>query len=277
MLKRIGPSGLLAIVIGCLASTVFAQGGTAVINGTVFDPAKAVLPGVTVTVTNEATGISREAISGPEGHFVVPTLMPGTYTIRTALTGFQGQTREGIVLNIGQELTIDLSMSLAGVAEQVVVTGESPIIETTASRIGSVVSEQEIDQLPSQGRNHLSLMQLVPGLVPELTPGEFEGGNFNVNGRTTASNLWTVDGAANQDTDGGGTGPQAANGNSTANTRWGVGASGSASLTQSTSLFRIAGCQACDRANVIGSHSISPGRGVGLTSEPTRLPSAFAI
>ena len=209
MLKRIGPSGLLAIVIGCLASTVFAQGGTAVINGTVFDPAKAVLPGVTVTVTNEATGISREAISGPEGHFVVPTLMPGTYTIRTALTGFQGQAREGIVLNIGQELTIDLSMSLAGVAEQVVVTGEAPIIETTASRIGSVVSEQEIDQLPSQGRNHLSLMQLVPGLVPELTPGEFEGGNFNVNGRTTASNLWTVDGAANQDTDGGGTGPQA--------------------------------------------------------------------
>ena len=203
MLKRIGPSGVLAIVIGCLASTVFAQGGTAVINGTVFDPAKAVLPGVTVTVTNEATGISREAISGPEGHFVVPTLTPGTYTIRTALTGFQGQTREGIVLNIGQELTIDLSMSVAGVAEQVVVTGEAPIIETTASRIGSVVSEQEIDQLPSQGRNHLSLMQLVPGLVPDLTPGEFEGGNFNANGRNIASNLCTVDGAANQYTDGG--------------------------------------------------------------------------
>jgi outer membrane receptor protein involved in Fe transport len=209
MLKRIAPSGMLAIVIGCLASTAFAQGGTAVVNGTVFDPAKAVLPGVTVTVTNEATGISREAISGPEGHFVVPTLMPGTYTIRTALAGFQGQTREGIVLSIGQELTIDLSMSVAGVAEQVVVTGEAPIIETTASRIGSVVSEQEIDQLPSQGRNHLSLMQLVPGLVPELTPGEFEGGNFNANGRSIASNLWTVDGAANQDTDGGGTGPQA--------------------------------------------------------------------
>ena len=209
MSKAIGPSGTLAIVIGCLASTVFAQGGNAVINGTVFDQAKSVLPGVTVTVTNEATGISRETLSGPEGHFVIPTLMPGTYTVRTALTGFQGQTREGIVLNIGQELTIDLEMSLAGVAERITVTAEAPIVETTASRIGAVVSEQEIDQLPSQGRNHLSLMQLVPGLVPELTPGEFEGGNFNVNGRTTASNLWTVDGAANQDTDGGGTGPQA--------------------------------------------------------------------
>ena len=209
MSKLIGPFGSMLMVVGCLASTVFAQGGNAVINGTVFDQAKSVLPGVTVTVTNEATGISREAVSGPEGHFVVPTLLPGTYSIRTTLTGFQGQTREGIVLRIGQELTIDLTMSVAGVAEQLVVTAETPIVETTASRIGAVVSDKEIDQLPSQGRNHLSLMQLVPGLVPTLTPGEFEGGNFNTNGRTTASNLWTVDGAANQDTDGGGTGPQA--------------------------------------------------------------------
>ena len=67
MLKRIGPSGTLAIVIGCLASTAFAQGGNAVINGTVFDQAKAVLPGVTVTVTNEATGITREAVTGRRG------------------------------------------------------------------------------------------------------------------------------------------------------------------------------------------------------------------
>jgi outer membrane receptor protein involved in Fe transport len=208
MSKLLGPI-ISIVVVGCLVSTVVAQGGNAVINGTVFDQAKSVLPGVTVTVTNEATGISREAVSGPEGHFVVPTLMPGTYTIRTALPGFQGQTRTGMVLRIGQELTIDLTMSVAGVAEQIVVTAEAPIIETTASRIGAVVSDQEIDQLPSQGRNHLSLMQLIPGLVPELTPGEFEGGNFNVNGRTTASNMWTVDGAANQDTDGGGTGPQA--------------------------------------------------------------------
>ena len=209
MLKMIGPFGSMLIVVGFLASTVFAQGGNAVINGTVFDQAKSVLPGVTITVTNEATGISREAVSGPEGHFVVPTLLPGTYTIQTTLAGFQGQRREGIVVRIGQELTIDLTMSVAGVAEQIVVSAQAPIIETTASRIGAVVSDQEIDSLPSQGRNHLSLMQLVPGLVPALTPGEFEGGNFNTNGRTTASNLWTVDGAANQDTDGGGTGPQA--------------------------------------------------------------------
>jgi hypothetical protein len=208
-LKSIGRVCVLAAVVGCVAVSAFAQGGNATITGTVYDQDKAVLPGVTVTVTNEATGISRDTVTGPEGLFVIPTLLPGTYTVRAELAGFQTQTREGLVLRIGQEAALDLTMGLAGVAENVTVTADAPIIETTASRIGSVVTDQEIDQLPSQGRNHLSLMQLVPGLVPDLTPGEFEGGNFNANGRSTASNLWTVDGAANQDTDGGGTGPQA--------------------------------------------------------------------
>jgi hypothetical protein len=209
MLKRIGRIGALVALIGWVAAAAFAQGGSSTISGTVYDQDKAVLPGVTVTVTNEATGIARESVTGEEGLFVIPTLLPGTYTVRAELAGFQTQLREGLVLQIGQEATLDLTMGVAGVTENVTVTAEAPIIETTASRIGSVVSNQEIDQLPSQGRNHLSLMQLVPGLVPDLAPGEFEGGNFNANGRGTASNLWTVDGAANQDTDGGGTGPQA--------------------------------------------------------------------
>jgi hypothetical protein len=192
-----------------LAVSAWAQGGTSSIAGIVYDQDKAVLPGAVVTATNDATGIVRETVSGPEGRYIIPTLPPGTYTIRAELAGFQTQTRESLALRIGQEITVDFSMSLAGVSENVTVTGEAPLVEATASRIGANVSEQEIDQLPSQGRNHLSLMQLVPGLVPELTPGEFEGGNFNANGRDVSSNLWSVDGAANQDTDGGGTGPQA--------------------------------------------------------------------
>jgi hypothetical protein len=206
MWKRIGRAAVVAAVCGCVPSTALAQGGNAVINGTVFDQAKAVLPGVTVTATNEATGLTREAVTGPEGRFVIPTLNPGTYTVRTELPGFQPQTREGLAVRIGQELTLDFTLSVAGIAETVTVTTEAPLIEVTTSRIGAVVNDQQIDTLPSQGRNHLSLMQLVPGLIPDLEPGEFEGGNFNANGRAATSNLFTVDGAANQDTDGGGTG-----------------------------------------------------------------------
>jgi hypothetical protein len=209
MLSRIVRIGFLVGVISSLASTVWAQGGSAVILGTIFDQANAVLPGVVVTAINTATGITRETVTGPEGRFNIPTLTPGTYTVRTELTGFQSQTREELVLRVGQELTLDFTMSVAGVAETVTVVGGAPLVEVTASRLGAMVTDQEIDKLPSGGRNHLSLMQLVPGMVPALTPGEFEGGNFNVNGRSIASNLWTVDGAANQDTDGGGTGPQA--------------------------------------------------------------------
>jgi outer membrane receptor protein involved in Fe transport len=210
MVKRIGGTVGLVLLFAALATApVFAQGGNSTINGTVFDQAKAVLPGATVTITNEATGLTREAVTGDEGRFVIPTLPPGTYTVRTDLQGFAPQTRSGVVLRIGEELTLDFTMPIAGLAETVTVTSEAPLIEVTTNRIGANITDQEIDTLPSQGRNHLSLMQLVPGLVPDLAPGEFEGGNFNVNGRTTASNLWTVDGAANQDTDGGGTGPQA--------------------------------------------------------------------
>ena len=210
MFNRLGHVAGLALVIAFLSSSAFAQGGSAVINGTVFDQAKAVLPGVTVTVTNEATGIARETVTGDEGQFVVPTLMPGTYTVRAELSGFQTQTRTGLVLLHRTGADVDLTLGVAGLAETVTVTAETPIVETTASRIGANVTAREIDSLPSQGRNHLSLMQLVPGLVPDLDARRVRGRQLQRRtAATTASNVWNVDGAANQDTDGGGTGPQA--------------------------------------------------------------------
>jgi hypothetical protein len=208
MLKAMARAGF-AVVALFLASTVWAQGGSSVISGTVFDGAQAVLPGVSVTVTNEATGISREAVTGELGRFVVPTLQPGTYTVRAELTGFQSVTQQGVVLQVGQELSLDFTLGVATLAETVTVTAQTPVVETTATRIGSTISNQEIDTLPTQGRNHFSLMQLVPGLTPNLDPGEFEGGNYNANGRGGAQNQFNTDGAGTQDPSGGANGPQA--------------------------------------------------------------------
>src|SRR6187402_361120 len=87
-----------------LPATVRAQGGRSEIRGTISDTADAVLPGVNVTVTNEATGLTRSVVSGPEGRFVVPSLLPGTYTVKAALAGFQGSERKGLIVNVGQEL-----------------------------------------------------------------------------------------------------------------------------------------------------------------------------
>lgn len=210
MLRRVSAlvAGLLVGLV--LTSVALAQGGRAEINGTVFDQAKAVLPGATITVTEERTGLARAGVTSADGRFVIATLLPGTYSIRVELQGFQALTQTGVVVNVGQELTINLTLQVGGVTEEVKVTGASPLVEVTSSRIGTVMRDAEIDSLPSQGRNQLSLMQLVPGLTPSLNPGSFEGGQYNANGQTTTANLFLVDGAYdNDDRRGGSQGTQA--------------------------------------------------------------------
>ena len=135
------------------ATSAFAQGGTADINGTVFDQAKAVLPGATVTVTHEATGQQRTAVTGEDGRFTMPTLLPGPYTVTAELQGFQTSTQKGLALAVGQEITLNLTLQLAGVQESVVVSAEAPLIEATTSRIGVNITSSDIDNLPSFNRS----------------------------------------------------------------------------------------------------------------------------
>jgi outer membrane receptor protein involved in Fe transport len=200
MLRRFStPVLILAFLCLVLASPGFAQGGRAELAGTIVDPQKAMLPGVTVTVTNEATGQERQAVTSADGRFVIPTLLPGTYTIKAELQGFETTTRTGLVLGVGQELTVSLTLNLSGVREEVTVTAVTPVIETTASNIGTNVTSSEIDNSPSANRSQFSLMQTIPGLVPTLQVGSFEGGQFSANGQATTNNLFLVDGQYDND------------------------------------------------------------------------------
>jgi len=201
MPRRLSFLRLLILAIALLLSSApsFAQGGRAELNGTIVDQGKAVLPGVTVTVSNEATGQTRQAVTSGEGRFVIPTLVPGTYTIKAELQGFEPTTRTGLVVSVGQELTVNLTLNLAGVREELTVTAQSPVIETTASNIGTNVTSTEIDNSPSANRSQFSLMQTIPGLVPTLQVGSFEGGQFSANGQATTNNLFLVDGQYNND------------------------------------------------------------------------------
>ena len=154
---------------------------------------------MTILLTEEGTGLTRDSVTSGDGTFVITTLLPGKYTIKAELVGFQPTTQTGITLGVGQELTVAMTMQVGGIQESVTVTGEAPLVEVTASRVGANISNQEIDNLPSQGRSQLSLMAMVPGLTPSLSAGSFEGGQFNANGRETTSNQFLVDGVYNND------------------------------------------------------------------------------
>src|SRR5262245_63703548 len=99
-------SGILVLL--ALPLTALAQGGRSELNGTVYDTDKAVMPGVNITVTSQDTGLQRTTVTSGEGRFVVPTLVPGVYTVQAELQGFQTATQADLRLAVGQELTVNL-------------------------------------------------------------------------------------------------------------------------------------------------------------------------
>ena len=193
----------VSVGVGLLLSlllTVSAFGqAVSELNGTVVDSSQAVLPGVTITLTEETTGFTRNIVSNEVGRFVAIAVTPGRYTIKAELSGFQTQTRTGVTIAVGQAVTLNLTLPVGGLQDQVTVTGEAPLIEPTQTQIGTNMSQQDIENLPMQGREQFALMQLVPGLTPALQPGSFEGSAYNANGRESGSNLYLVDGQYNKD------------------------------------------------------------------------------
>src|SRR4051812_46376061 len=196
--------GLTLAILFVSSLNVFAQGGRSEVSGLITDAGGAVLPGVTITATNEGTGLERTTVTGGEGRYIIPSLLPGIYTIKAELSGFQTTRRTSVTLNVGQEATLNLTMEIAGVAETLTVTAQAPLVESTSSRIGTNVTSSEIDSLPSANRSQFGLMQTIPGLVPSLQVGSFEGGQFSANGQATTNNLFLVDGQNDNDSRRGG-------------------------------------------------------------------------
>jgi hypothetical protein len=189
----------VAVVVSLCAIRAFGQGAVAEINGSAADQTGSVLPGVTITITEETTGLARTSVSTESGRFVIAAVTPGRYTVRAELPSFQSQTQTGITVAVGQALTLSFTLVLGGLEDQVTVTGEAPLIEVTQTQIGANITAQAIEDLPTQGRQQYALLQLVPGMTPNLGPGAFEGAQYSANGRETGGNLFLVDGMYNND------------------------------------------------------------------------------
>jgi len=183
--------------------SAFGQFATAEFNGSVLDQSGAVLPGATITATEESTGLARATVTSDTGRFVLPAMQPGRYTVRAELSGFQSQNRTGITIVIGQAITLNFSLPIGTLQDSVTVTGEPPLVEVTQTTLGASMTRDDIERLPTQGREMLSLMQMIPGLTPQLDAGNFEGTTYSANGRESQSNLFLVDGVHNKDDRGG--------------------------------------------------------------------------
>lgn len=174
----------------------FAQNAQVI--GTVKDGSGAVVPGVTVTAKNQETGLARTTVSDPQGDFRVPALPPGTYSVTFELSGFNTGTRSDLTLVIDQTATVNFTMKLATLSETVNVTGESAIVDTTASTVSTSVSNAQIQDLPVSSRRWVDLAMLTPGTSQDGIRGQFYRGNVNVGaGGSYGQNGFVVDGVNN--------------------------------------------------------------------------------
>jgi hypothetical protein len=190
---------LIVVSVLCLAAvSASAQQGTADIVGRVADEQGAILPGVAIVATNEATGVFREAVSGPAGTYTLAQLAPGTYRIVAKLTGFRTGERRGLILQVGTTMTINLSLSVGGLEETVTVTGQSPLVDTTSARVGGNVGTAELSELPAMNRNYFAAVSLLPGV--QFTPSNQMGNDtVTASGQSQQGNNITVDGGYNAD------------------------------------------------------------------------------
>lgn len=169
------------------------------ISGRVFDPDGLALPGASVTLTEQNTGFTRTVVTAQTGAFTAANLEPGTYALTIEMSGFAGLKRADILLTAGSAVALDLKMQVAGLAEDIVVTGQAPLIETSSNQIGGTLSSKEIEEVPSNFRNFTALTQLVPGITPNPAASTFEGGQVVANGSPSQSNLYLLDGMYNND------------------------------------------------------------------------------
>ena len=153
---------LTTVFLLAASGSIWAQ-ATASINGRVVDQTGAVLPGVTVTITNTGTGQVRETVTNADGLYTIPALDRGIYNTQAQLAGFSAAVRDAIDLVTGATLSVDFQMGVAQVSESLTVSGQAPLVESTQSGLSHSIRQTEVAQLPMLNRSLAAMMTLLPG------------------------------------------------------------------------------------------------------------------
>src|ERR1700681_2420007 len=211
---------LLVAVLCCVFSLcplLYGQANGS-LSGTVTDKTGSVVAGATVKITSQGTGITREVKTDGSGHYIAPFLPVSIYTIRVESQGFQTTEQKDIRLQVDEQREVDFTVNPASVSQTVEVSAEQVAVETTNPSLGQVITEQQVADLPLNGRDLVQLATLTPGVTQETNPNSFFNGgpssevsargsfSLSVGGSRANSTDWLLDGNDNNELTSGGIG-----------------------------------------------------------------------
>jgi hypothetical protein len=201
--------GLLACLLLASASAVYAQADTAQISGFVKDASGAVIPGASVTITNEATQLTRQVQTNESGYYVASALPPGFYTVAVEAEGFKRFVKSQNKLDASIATNVEVVLEVGAVTESIEVTASATQLQSETATVGRLVDQTQIENITLNGRNPLFLAMLKPGVRRNGSLAGFSfgltSGDFSINGSRTQDNVIQVDGAINMRTRANGT------------------------------------------------------------------------
>ena len=183
-----------ALVILLLSVPAFSQGNAGRILGTVTDQSGGVVAGATVTVVDTQRGVTRTLTTDDAGEYNAPNLTPGIYTVRAEAKGFKKLERQNVALEVGKEIRVDLTVQPGEQAQTVTVTEAIPLVETTNATLGGTLNNDDITDMPLNGRNYQNLLALRPGVMLQVGGGPW---TQSTNGVRPDESVWMVDGVIN--------------------------------------------------------------------------------
>ena len=194
----------LSLAMLCLNAALVAQTATGTFVGVVTDQTGAVVPGATITVTNQGTNRVVTVTSNEDGAYVVPLLNPGAYDFAVSKMGFKKVLRSAVTLQVDQRAAVDFSLISGDISESVEVTTQAPLLETTSSSLGQVIGNEKIVGLPLNARGVFNLVALSPGVIPnqdnffvQQADSSINPSLFKANGGRSLTNEVLIDGVPN--------------------------------------------------------------------------------
>jgi hypothetical protein len=186
----------LAVVLGVLLLCVpaFSQGNAGRILGTVTDQTGGVVAGATVSVVDVARGVTRTLTTDDAGEYNAPNLTPGQYTVRAEAKGFKKLERQNVVIEVGKEVRVDLTVQPGEQEQTVTVTEAVPLVETTNATLGGTLDNADISDMPLNGRDYQNLLALRPGVMNQVGGGPW---TQSTNGVRPDESVWMIDGVIN--------------------------------------------------------------------------------